>query len=372
MRVQHALGVLLAGLACQPAEAQPEVVEPTTVWRVADPEIPVGAFLASRSTFSRDGRLVAVVRQNLLVQLRSAADGQLLGELRANPANRDNASLWYDVAFSKTGNIALGGLRHVEIYDGSLKHLTANFPCGTCLVVEGLDFSPDGRLLAFQETRTFPERAQRVGSVHVIDTQSGVEVAQLSASAGRTKVRFAADGRTLFAMVTDVFPDRRESLGFQSWRVSDWAALRKSTEEAWTFGTFAIGRVAGTDVAVHAHDGHLEMHDSNDGHTIWSVPLLSPLFVPRDLVVKNVDLVRIALAPNGQFLVDYERPITPHFYFQEAGALVVRRANNGEVAAVYDVHGVTDIDIAPDSRTFLFVTGTGTPQTVMVRVPPLE
>ena len=371
MRVQHALGILLAGLVCQPAEAQPQVMEPTAVWRVADPEIPVNAFQASRSAFSRDGRLIAVVRQNLLVQLRSAADGQLLGELRADPANRDNASLWYDVAFSKTGAIALGGLGHAEIYDGFLQHLIANLPC-VCLVVEGLDFSPDGRLLAFQEVRAFPERVQRIGFVHVIDTQSGIEIAQLNASAGRTKVRFAADGRTLFAMMTDVLPDRRESLGFQSWRVSDWAALRKSTEEAWTLGTFAIGRVAGRDVAAHAHDGHLEMHDSNDGKTIWSVPLLSPLFVPRDRIVKQVELTRIAVAPNGQFLVDYERPVTPHFYFQEAGALVVRRASNGEAAAVYDVHGVTDIDIAPDSRAFLFVTGTGTPQTVMVRVPPLE
>jgi hypothetical protein len=51
------------------------------------------------------------------------------------------------------------------------------------------------------------------------------------------------------------------------------------------------------------------------------------------------------------------------------GALVLRRADDGAVEAMYDVAAVSALVVAPDSRTFLYTAGNERAFTVLARVP---
>jgi hypothetical protein len=136
-------------------------------------------------------------------------------------------------------------------------------------------------------------------------------------------------------------------------------------------GTFAIGQVGDTTLVAYANDGRLEVRNLNDGSIVWAVPLVPALFVPPERPVEEVELDRLAFARNGNFLISYESPVVPDFYLHQAGAVLVRRASNGEPIAIYDIHGVTDIDIAADSETFLVSAGFHEPQILVARVPAI-
>jgi hypothetical protein len=88
---------------------------------------------------------------------------------------------------------------------------------------------------------------------------------------------------------------------------------------------------------------------------VWTAPLLPPkVDLPR---VLGVELDRAAIAPNGEFIVSYESPVATDPNSHVAGAIVLRDTVDGRVMAAYDVHGVTGLSIAPDSRSFVYATG---------------
>jgi hypothetical protein len=49
--------------------------------------------------------------------------------------------------------------------------------------------------------------------------------------------------------------------------------------------------------------------------------------------------------------------------------IVIRRAADGEVEALYDAPRVSDLTIAPDGKTFAYSTATGQTYTAVARVP---
>ena len=52
------------------------------------------------------------------------------------------------------------------------------------------------------------------------------------------------------------------------------------------------------------------------------------------------------------------------------GAIVIRGALDGAVAAMYDVPDVAALAIAPDGKTFVYTTGSGQTYTALARVRP--
>jgi hypothetical protein len=63
--------------------------------------------------------------------------------------------------------------------------------------------------------------------------------------------------------------------------------------------------------------------------------------------------------------VSYESPVDGN----AAGAIVLRRLQDGSVVAMYDVVGVSALALAPNGESFVYSTGAGRAYTVCARVP---
>ncbi len=81
----------------------------------------------------------------------------------------------------------------------------------------------------------------------------------------------------------------------------------------------------------------------------------------------NLDLVEIA--PTADFVLSYEAPKGYDATGLAKGVIVIRRAADGEVEALYDAPRVSDLTIAPDGKTFAYSTATGQTYTAVARVP---
>src|SRR5258706_319439 len=87
--------------------------EPSVIWRNDGEELPPNAFGKVRNAFSADGRLIGVVRQPQEAWLLNASDGSLFYTLPCS------SSPWgaYSIAFSPSGEFAVGRLHAVEVFD---------------------------------------------------------------------------------------------------------------------------------------------------------------------------------------------------------------------------------------------------------------
>jgi dipeptidyl aminopeptidase/acylaminoacyl peptidase len=99
---------------------------------------------------------------------------------------------------------------------------------------------------------------------------------------------------------------------------------------------------------------------------LWSVPLVPP---DGDGAPSSANLDLVEIAPNGAFVLSYEAPKAYDASGLAKGTLVIRRATDGEVEALYDSPRVSHLTIAPDGKTFAYSTATGQTYTAVARVP---
>jgi hypothetical protein len=154
----------------------------------------------------------------------------------------------------------------------------------------------------------------------------------------------------------------------RTWSTADWSLTHNiigSTRTMRRVGPLGSVPYAG----VSMNDGHVETRDLATDRVLWSVPLVPPNVdgVPAAPESVNLDLVEIA--PTGKFVLSYEAPKAYDATGQTKGVIVIRRAEDGEVEALYDVPRVSDLAIAPDGKTFAYSTATGQTYTAVARVP---
>jgi WD40 repeat protein len=330
------------------------------------------------------------------LELRNASDGSLVQDVTYP---RD-AGLAYGVVFSPAGRIALGRVGGAYLYDGSApRRLLARFDTdpgppprsdpdckrpNSCLTTVGaLAFSPDDRLLAFQELRAWipwiPQQQNR-RFVYVVDASNGRRVAKLDASTGRPQhVSFSPDGRRLVAM-HDASENGRNELHVRVWDTSTWALLEDIGGLGPGFEPLATGAVEGAEfAAVYAASGRIELRDLARNRVLWSKPLISPPVQtsPTTIRAPELELDHVAIAPNGKFVVSYEGAgwtLDPKSPDRPDGigymsAIVVRDAHDGSIMAAYDVPDVTDFAISPDSRTLVYSVGFHQTYVALARLP---
>jgi hypothetical protein len=334
------------------------------VWRTESRKLESRASAWSVDAFSVDGALVGISDETGTRILR-ASDGVLL---RMLPAPFATGQFAYALAISSAGQIAIGRVGGVEVYELASTALPIRFDCaGGCGPVSALAFSPSGQLLAFQSARGVLERQERFAAVGVVNLRTGAALAQLEATATRAKVAFSADGRTLFAAnVTQL--DDSGTFGLRAWHTQDWTLTRNVPGAQPP--TKSVGPFALTDaVAAYERDGKLEMRALASNELLWAVPLVPPAFETTGVAAAS-KLELVAFAPNGRFVISYESPVLDGGAVAGAlGALVLRRADDGAVEAMYDVAAVSALVVAPDSRTFLYTAGNERAFTVLARVP---
>jgi hypothetical protein len=235
-------------------------------------------------------------------------------------------------------------------------------------VIDSIALSPDGSMLAFQNTTT-PALEHRAGSV-VADMATGGTVRLLDAISSRPSISFSPDGRYLLASATTRTP-QGSMLGFRVWDTDDWSmTIEVPGERGTQLGEMATGETDDSSfVAAYGREGTLELGDLVDNRVLWNVPLIPSTFAPSDSTILGTELDRVEIAPNGQFLITYESPRAHDPIGHVSGGIVVREARDGSVNAVYDVYGVTGLSISPDSETFVYSTGAGQVHTALVRVP---
>jgi WD40 repeat protein len=362
-----ALAVLALAYA-RSAAAQPSGADrPVTpaglevVWQVPGRRLRDEIAAWSIDAFSTDGKLLAVGDATGVRILRTG-DGSAVRKLW--PTFGDEFA--YALAVSGQGAVAVGRVGKIELYPADDRLPPARHECaGACGPVGAIAFSPDGSLLAFQGARGLADRRRGLGAVRVIDTRSGAAVADLDASAARARVRFSANGRRLLAAHATPF-DERELNGVRAWDVADWRVMDD------LLGARRVPRAEGAIeraqfAATFEREGTLEIRDLITDGLVWSAPLVPPSFDSTGDAQASMKLRLVEIAPNGEFIVSYEAPATPGV--ATLGTIVIRRAAEGSVEAMYDVADVTAIAIAPDSKTFAYTTGSGQIYTVLARVP---
>jgi hypothetical protein len=342
--------------------------EPDVIWRRDGDELPPNAFGKDRNAFSADGRLIGVVEQPDDAWLLNAADGSLFYKLpRASQYALAPGGV-YTIAFSPTGQFALGRRYVVELFDEGGRSQRV-ISCEKCLVIDAVTFSADGSLLAFQGGSGPNFHARQATAV--VDMRTYRFVRSLAAASNRPQIVFAPDGQRLLASAFSLV-DGDAALGFEVASLADGTtSLRFAGEPKAALGVIAAGRVPGHEfVAVYGKKASVEMRDLVQDRVIWTAPLLPPIFAPPASLVVGFEseFERGAIAPNGRFIITYEAPIANPIG-RASGGIVVRNARDGSVIAVYNVYGVTGLSIAPDSKTFVYSTGAGKVHTALVRVP---
>ena len=355
----------LAVAAQSPAGSQAAPADPpglSVVWRLGGRKIDP-AFAWSRDAFSADGRLVAIADATG-ARVLDASSGAIVRRVAAD-WSRDPA---YSIAISRGGALAVGRLGQVELYRAAAEP-AARYPCeGLCGPIGAVAFSPNGALLAYQAARSLDDRQRGLGAVNVVATADAGPIRRLDAIAARAQLAFSADGRTLLAANASSIDDA-EWHGVRAWSTRDWQVqltLAGTHSPARTVGTFGAVSLA----AAYERNGALELNDLATGKVLWSVPLVTPAFDSATPGSSASTLDFVQLAPNGTFVVSYESPIVRgRVRTSVVGTIVVRRASDGAIEALYDAPGVLDLRVAPDSKTFLYSTGAGALSTVLARVP---
>jgi hypothetical protein len=325
------------------------------LWRVDGRKLDARDSAWSIAAFSNDGELVGI-SDDSGTRIYRADDGRLV---RVLPPPFSTGQFAYSLAISASGLVAIGRVGGVEVYPLHGAAGPAKYHCGgSCGPVSAAAFSLDGKWLAFQAARGALEPTP--GLVSVVDLAARKEVVTLEASATRTNVAFAADGRALFAAnVTRV--DESGTFGLRSWVTAGWRRGRDLPGAPLPKG--AVGPYAlNESVAAYQRDGQLELRALASGAVVWAVPLAPAAFdAASDSGAMQLDLV--AFAPD--FVLSFESPEAR----DEQGAIVLRRMADGETMAMYDVAAVSALAVAPNGGTFVYSTGAGRTYTVLARVP---
>jgi WD40 repeat protein len=353
------LGTALA-VAAQGAEPADTPAGLSIVWRMPGRKLDRGATGGALNAFSPDGRYVAV-HDSRRVRVVDARSGKPVRDFNLDPSSVEPFSL----AVSSTGDVALGLMGNAEVFRAG-KDAVRHWCVGACGAITSVAFSPDERYLAFQGTRGLPEwRSGLGGVVSVVDLERG-EPVNLDAVASIAQVGFSRDGRSFCAMsVTQL--DDRQSFGVRVWSTGDWSVTRNIIGSKRTMRRVApLGSVPYAGVSMN--QGHIEARDLATDRVLWSVPLVPPVDgAPGAPESVNLDLVEIA--PTAQFVLSYEGPKAYDATGLAKGVIAIRRAEDGEVEALYDAPRVSDLTIAPDGKTFAYSTATGQTYTAVARVP---
>jgi len=278
------------------------------------------------------------------------------------------------IAVSARGRLALAAAGHVDLLDLlSAKPVVDRFECAGCNV-SVLAFSADGSKLAMQDARTVRERLLGIGVARILDLETQ-GVVELEAIAGpRGAVAFSRDGGRLLTAHT-AYVDRAEMAGFKVWDTAGPRLEYSASFPGATMGAIATGAVDGAAfVAVNGHDGNIEMRDLMKETLLWSVPMIDNPFAGAAGLPTGVELAHVAIGGDGSFVVSYERPAESFASIsvrglpvRESGGIVVRRASDGSIVAVYDIPGVTALAASPNGKAFAFATPRQLPRLALVR-----
>jgi WD40 repeat protein len=351
------LGAVLAA-AAQAAEPADTPAGLSIVWRAPGRKIERGVTGATLNAFSPDGRYVAI-HDSRRVRVFDARSGKAVRDFRLDPSSVEPFSL----AVSASASVALGLMGNAEVFETG-QDPVRHWCVGACGALAAVAFSPDERFLAFQGTRGLPEWRNGLGGVvSVVDLVRGAPV-NLDAVASIAQVSFSADGRSFYAMsVTQI--DDRQTFGVRVWSTADWrltsniAGSRRTMRRAAPLGSVAYAGVS-------MNEGNIEARDLATDRVLWSVPLVPP---DGDGAPSSANLDLVEIAPNGAFVLSYEAPKAYDASGLAKGTLVIRRATDGEVEALYDSPRVSHLTIAPDGKTFAYSTATGQTYTAVARVP---
>jgi WD40 repeat protein len=372
--VKHALALqLLSGLMLAlPVSGQPVSgaaaigasigADPSlsVVWRVDERVNKAPVLVRSTQAFSRDGRLLGVLDSR---GVRIMDSTEPLGSRFVSSDDRLRA---HSLAISVDGRIAIGRVGGLHVYGPGARRPSWYACVDPCGPIMALDYSPDGQWLAYQGTRGLDDRRRGLGSVIVLDAASGELIANLRSTAARAFVMFSADGEHLVSSHTTSFDDE-EVHGVRVWSTSDWKLVRQSDgfRRKWR----AVGTIANSHVGAYFGRDHIEIRDLVRDRLLWSVPLIGPSVASTasgEFPTRRLELIE--LSPNGEFVLSYESPAAT-IGSRNPGTIVIREAHSGRVEAMYDAADVTSLAVSPDSRTFLFATGSGQTYRLLARVP---
>ena len=343
-----------------------ETTDPVIEWSVDGPRLNPNAFGKYNVTFSHDGDQIGVVHQPNEAWILDATDGTKALDLKFS----DSDTGAYSLDFSPTGELAIGRERSVELFSPATGEPIRKFPCLECVVIYSVSFSSKGDLLVYQNISGMlrPDLGRGATIVSVGDSKN---VAKIPAWSNVTSVAFSADGRRL---LVPQFFETDDGLipGFRVWDTESWEPVLSYKGEPNDLNLGYVG--TGTSkksgfVVVYGRENTIEMRELETDKVIWSVPLIPPQFAPSESHIVRTELDRATVAPNGEFVISYESPIGHDPLGHVSGGIVVRNADDGSIIAVYDVPGVTDIAIAPDSKKFVYATGIAQTHIALVRLP---
>ena len=364
MRATLACAAILGAAFAAAADAVEPVDTPaglSIVWRMPGHKVDRGASGDALNAFSPDGRYVAI-HDSRRVRVVDARSGKTVRDFWLDPSSVKPFSL----AVSSSGSVALGLMGNAEVFEAR-KDPVRHWCDGACGAITAVAFSPDERFLAFQGTRGLPDwRSGLGGVVSVVDLARG-EPVNLDAVASIAQVTFSPDGGTFRAMsITQV--DDRQTFGVRVWSTADWHLTRNIVGSKRTMRRVApLDSVPYAGVSMNA--GHIEARDLSTDRVLWSVPLVPPDVDGSPGAPESVNLDLVEIAPNGKFVLSYEGPKAYDATGLAKGVIVIRRASDGEVEALYDAPRVSDLTVAPDGKTFAYSTATGQTYTAVARVP---
>jgi hypothetical protein len=162
--------------------------------------------------------------------------------------------------------------------------------------------------------------------------------------------------------------DDRQTFGVRVWSTADWHLTRNILGSKRTMRRVApLGPVPYAGVSMN--EGHIEARDLATDLVMWSVPLVPPDVDGTAAAPDSVNLDLVEISPTAEFVLSYEAPKAYDATGLAKGVIVIRRAADGEVEALYDAPRVSDLTIAPDGKTFAYSTATGQTYTAVARVP---